>query len=249
MPDKDGIPGNTVLGYDTLEEYQNDEAFFGAVIGRVGGRIKNAELALDGHTYNFSENDGNNHIHGGPNGFHRAHWDSFAEIGSDEVRITFSYVSTHGEEGFPGRLITEVIYTINEANELIISYRAESDKKTMVNLTNHSYFSLSGNLDRIALNHELTMDSDSFVELDNSLLPTGNIIPVENSVFDFRNGRKISEGINSQHPQIEIVGGGYNHLFLLKGESVSKMSLADRESGPSQGSGDRPSRSHSLFRQ
>ena len=101
----------------------------------------------------------------------------------------------------------------------------------MVNFTSHSYFNLSGNLNRIALDHELTVGSGSFVELDNSLLPTGNTIPVEVCVFDFRNGRKISEGINSQHPQIEIVGGGYDHPFLLNGESLSKMSLADRESG------------------
>lgn len=231
VPDRGGKVENVVLGYETLDEYVNDQAFLGVVVGRVAGRIQQAVLTIDGESLKLPVNDGNNTLHGGPEGFHRKVWNGQAEVDDKEVRVRFTYISEDGEEGFPGRLETEVIYTLNEQNELAISYRAVSDKKTVVNLTNHSYFNLSGELKRNALDHVLTMESGQFVELDSSLIPTGNALNVEDSVFDFRNGRTIGEGIESKHPQIELVGGGYDHPFLLNGEGMSKLKLEDPESG------------------
>lgn len=231
VPDKSGLLENIVLGYDTLEDYQRDEAFLGAVIGRVGGRIKDAEITIDGETHQLPKNDGNNHIHGGPNGFHRKIWQSRAEISETQASVVFSYTSKDGEEGYPGNMEVKVTYTLNEQNELTISYQAVSDRKTAVNLTNHSYFNLSGKLKRSALEHELQMDADSFVELDSFLLPTGEVVPVAGSVFDFRKGRKVSDGIASEHPQIETIGGGYDHPFLLNGKKGPQIILTDHESG------------------
>lgn len=231
VPNRGGKVENVVLGYETLDEYVNDQAFLGVVVGRVAGRIQQAVLTIDGESLKLPVNDGNNTLHGGPEGFHRKVWNGQAEVDDKEVRVRFTYISEDGEEGFPGRLETEVIYTLNEQNELAISYRAVSDKKTVVNLTNHSYFNLSGELKRNALDHVLTMESGQFVELDSSLIPTGNALNVEDSVFDFRNGRTIGEGIESKHPQIELVGGGYDHPFLLNGEGMSKLKLEDPESG------------------
>lgn len=231
VPDREGKVENVVLGYETLDEYVNDQAFLGVVVGRVAGRIQQAVLTIDGESLKLPANDGNNTLHGGPEGFHRKVWNGQAEVDDKEVRVRLTYISEDGEEGFPGRLETEVVYTLNEQNELAISYRAVTDKKTAVNLTNHSYFNLSGDLKRNALEHALTMESEQFVELDSSLIPTGNALNVEDSVFDFRNGRTIGEGIESKHPQIEMVGGGYDHPFLLNGEGMSKMKLEDPESG------------------
>lgn len=231
VPDQFGTIENVVLGYETLEEYINDPAFLGVIVGRVAGRIQHAELLIDGESFKLPENDGGNTLHGGPEGFHRKVWEGRAEVDDSEARVIFTYTSEDGEQGFPGRLEAEVIYAVNENSELAIRYRAVSDKKTAVNLTNHSYFNLSGGLKRNALDHVLTMESEQFVELDSSLIPTGNALNVEGSVFDFRTGRTIAEGISSTHPQIEMVGGGYDHPFLLNGAGLSKMKLEDPESG------------------
>lgn len=222
---------NIVLGFDTIEEYINHSPYFGCIIGRTAGRIENASFQLDGVSYELPKNDGVNNLHGGPHGFHNAVWESSVEAQENEVNITFSHTSPDGEEGFPGNLQVTVIYTVNNANELTITYRAVSDKKTVVNLTNHSYFNLSGNLKRTVLDHELILKSDSFLELDSSLIPTGKILPVEGTVFDFRKGRQILQGVESEHPQTKLVGGGYDHPFLLNDNHQKEISLLDRESG------------------
>jgi aldose 1-epimerase len=231
VPDSQGNLENVVLGFDTLQEYIDHSPYFGCVIGRNAGRMKNASFEIDGECYNLSKNDGENNLHGGPNGFHNVIWDSTVENKENEVNIIFSYTSPDMEEGFPGNLHVTVIYTFNEDNELLITYKAVSDKKTIVNLTNHSYFNLSGNLKRTILEHELKLKSDAFLELDASLLPTGKVIPVDGTVFDFREGQKIARGIESDHPQTEIVGGGFDHPFLLSAQNHKQISLYDRESG------------------
>lgn len=229
VPDRNGKAENIVLGFDTLEEYLDHSPYFGCVVGRSAGRIKNAAFEIDGVTYNLAKNDGENNLHGGPNGFHQVIWDSAVEKTDSEVKIIFSYRSPDGEEGFPGNLDVNVIYTFNDQNELLITYKAVSDQKTVVNLTNHSYFNLSGNLKRTALDHELTLPSDGFLELDHALLPTGKIIPVEGTVFDFRKSRRVGEGIESGSPQTVMVGGGFDHPFLLN--QNEQISLFDHESG------------------
>lgn len=231
VPDQEGTIENVVLGFDTLEEYLNYSPFFGSVIGRVAGRIQQSKFDLDGVTYPLTKNEGENHLHGGPNGFHQVIWDSFIEEKSDEVHIKFSYISPDGEEGYPGRLEVTVNYSLNNNNELIITYQGTSDKKTLLNLTNHSYFNLSGDLKRNILEHEVTIKSDRFLELDESLLPTGNFINVENTAFDLREGKKILEGVKSEHAQNELVGGGYDHPFLLNTNNQEEICLVDTISG------------------
>lgn len=229
VPDQNGNMENIVLGFDTLEEYIDHSPYFGCVVGRSAGRIKNAAFEIEGVTYNFAKNDGENNLHGGPGGFHQVIWDSAVEKTENEVKITFSYMSPDGEEGFPGNLDVNITYSFNDQNELLITYKAESDQKTIVNLTNHSYFNLSGNLKRTVLDHVLTMPSDRFLELDDALLPTGREIPVDGTVFDFRKGRSVSEGIESGDPQTIIVGGGFDHPFLLNPNG--KIDLVDHVSG------------------
>lgn len=228
VPDREGNIENVVLGFDTLEEYINHSPFFGAIIGRVAGRVAGSAFTLDGTVYQLPKNDGEHQLHGGTGGFHQVIWDSAAEKGLNEANIRFSYVSPDGEEGYPGTLKVTVSYTLNNENELVINYEAISDEKTIINLTNHTYFNLSGDLKRDILEHEVTIKSDHFLELDETLIPTGEFIHVENTPFDFRAGKKIKEGVNSGHQQNLLAGGGYDHPFLLnKGE----MTVADSVSG------------------
>jgi len=231
VPDKNGVKENVVLGYDTLEEYLNYSPYFGCIIGRISGRIKNATFTLDDETFTLAKNENENHLHGGDNGFHNVIWSSSVETKADEANIVFSYTSPDGEEGFPGNLKLQVTYSLNNENEIVISYQGVSDQKTIVNLTNHSYFNLSGNLKRTILAHELTLKSDGFLELDPSFIPTGKVLSVEDTVFDFRKGLQIVQGVNSEHPQIKLVGGGYDHPFLLNANHQQEITLVDYESG------------------
>lgn len=228
VPDSKGNIENVVLGYDTLEEYTNHSPFFGAIIGRVAGRIAGSAFTLGGTAYQLQKNDGEHHLHGGSGGFHHVIWDSAAEKGMNEANIRFSYVSPDGEHGYPGTLEVTVNYTLNNENELVISYEAISDEKTIINLTNHTYFNLSGDLKRDILEHEVTIKSDHFLELDETLIPTGKFINVENTPFDFRAGKKIKEGVKSGHQQNMLAGGGYDHPFLL---NTGEMTVVDSESG------------------
>ncbi|MGG5252346.1 aldose epimerase family protein [Neobacillus sp. SM06] len=227
MPDRNGLSENIVLGFESLEEYLENPPYFGAVIGRVAGRIKGAQFELEGTSYQLKKNDGNNHLHGGPNGFHKAMWDATTFETKDEVRIRFSYISADGEEGYPGNATIQVTYTLNNQNQFAIQYEANTDQTTPINLTNHSYFNLSGDLKRDVLNHVLQMESNQFLELNEELLPTGKFVDVADTVFDFRNGRKIKDGAESMAPQNVLAGGGYDHPFLLDGKIV----LVDEESG------------------
>lgn len=231
VPDKNGILENVVLGFDTLEEYIDYSPYFGSIIGRVAGRIGQSKFELDGTTYQLPKNEGENHLHGGPNGFHNVIWESSLEEKADEVSINFTYTSPDGEAGYPGNLKVDVNYSIHNNNEIVIAYKATSDKKTVVNLTNHSYFNLSGNLKRTILEHELMINSDQFLELNQALLPTGKSIDVADTAFDLRKGKKIMEAVASDHPQNKLVGGGYDHPFLLNANALDQISLSDPFNG------------------
>ncbi|MFC3884503.1 aldose epimerase family protein [Bacillus songklensis] len=231
-PDADGNLENIVLGFDCIEDYIDFSPYFGAVIGRVAGRIANAEFELDGKTYKLAQNDQRNHLHGGIRGFSHVVWDTkVIENENDARSIEFTYASPDGEEGYPGNVTVKVIYTLNDQNELLISYEGTTEQKTLLNLTNHTYFNLGGNLKRDILDHTLNMKSDRFVELREDLIPTGNFLDVENTVFDFRKGRKIKDGVNSDHIQNSIAGGGYDHPFLLNTNNDQEVILYDEESG------------------
>jgi aldose 1-epimerase len=227
VPDQEGNYENIVLGHDTIEEYLTDPYFLGAVVGRVAGRIKGASFELDGKTYTLAKNDHRNHLHGGVKGFDKVVWNS--KILDDGVQ--FSYLSRDGEEGYPGNVNIEVIYRLNNDNELWIQYSAQADQKTLFTVANHSYFNLSGNLKRDVLNHTLLLKSSRFLELDEEFLPTGSLLDVKDTPFDFTAGRTVKTGAQSDHPQNVLVGKGYDHPFLLDEKRDNEIVLKDPDSG------------------
>ncbi|MED5078269.1 galactose mutarotase, partial [Geobacillus stearothermophilus] len=176
VPDRNSNIENVVLGFDRFEPYVENEPYFGAVIGRVAGRIQGASFELDGVTYRLAKNENNNHLHGGPNGFHRVLWQAEPVQRDDAVGIVFSYTSPDGEEGYPGTVHVQVAYWLNNNNEWTVTYRARSNKTTLVNLTNHTYFNLSGNGKRDILDHTLTIQSSRVLELNEELIPTGRVL-------------------------------------------------------------------------
>lgn len=231
VPDRHGKTENVVLGFDTVAEYQKHSPYFGSVIGRHAGRIKNGMLTVDGETYRLAQNNLGNHLHGGIKGFDKAVWDVSITEETDSISIRYSRLSDHLEEGYPGTVELAVIYTVTNDHEIILTLEGESDRPTILNLTNHTYFNLSGNLKRSIALHRLTLKSDQFLELDDGLIPTGQAVDVEGTVFDFRKGRVIQDGITSPHPQNLLAGNGYDHPFLLRGGDSADIVLEDEESG------------------
>ncbi|MBD0367386.1 MAG: galactose mutarotase [Flavisolibacter sp.] len=225
-PDKNGNRSSIVIGFDSLQPYLRKPPYFGATIGRYGNRIGNAQFKLDGNTYKLAANDGKNHLHGGNKGFDKVVWD-IAPVSDNEPSLSLNYVSKDGEEGYPGNLKVTVKFTLTDDNELMIDYNAETDKATPVNLTNHSYFNLTGDVSNTILNHVLWIDADRYTPVDNGLIPTGELKPVKGTPFDFTTPHKIGERINS-------VKGGYDHNFVLnrKGNDLQLVaSLSDSITG------------------
>jgi aldose 1-epimerase len=231
VPDRKGNFENVVLGFDEFDEYLNWSPYFGAVVGRVAGRIKGARFELDGKEYLLAENEHPNHLHGGNKGFSTTVWN--AEIVEEEnaVGVKFELNSPDGDEGYPGNLDITVTYLLNNKNELNVTFKGKSDQKTLVNLTNHSYFNLSGNLKRDCSEHLLQLDSDRFLELGPDLLPTGKILDSKSTPFDFRHGQRLRKGIKSAHPQNVLVGNGYDHPLIFTKEGENAIVLCDKESG------------------
>ncbi|MBS4204872.1 aldose epimerase family protein [Lederbergia citrea] len=230
-PDKEGNYENIVLGYDQIEDYVNHSPYFGCVVGRVAGRIGGAAFELNEKTYSVAKNENGNHLHGGLKGFDKVIWDTSIKETEDEASVEFSYMSPDGEEGYPGNLTMKVTYTLTNDNEFTIHYEGKSDETTLLNATNHSYFNLSGDIKRDVLDHTLTLKSDKFLELNDELLPTGELINVEGTTFDFREGRKIRTGAESNDPQNQLAGGGYDHPFVLNANHNQEIVLEDQESG------------------
>ncbi len=221
VPDKNGQSGDIALGYDSATQYIKGDAFFGATIGRYGNRIGKAKFSLDGAEYKLAANNGENTLHGGPGGFHNVMW-NVKEVSPQSLELT--YLSKDGEEGYPGNLNTKVTYTLTDNNEFRIDYEATTDKPTVVNLTNHSYFNLKGEGNGDILDHEITINADKFVPIDKGLIPTGELKPVKGTPFDFTKPHKIGERINAKDQQIEF-GKGYDHTFVLNKKS-NELSLA-----------------------
>lgn len=218
VPDKHGNVENVVLGYQSIEDYKRDANFFGAMIGRVAGRIQDASFKLDGKHYNPEANDGNNCLHSGASGFHRVIWDAVPFQTADEAGVKLTYTSQDGEGGFPGTIEVAVTYILNNRNQFIIDYEAISDETTALTLTNHTYFNLSGNQSDTIKQHKVNINSSHFIELDQNLIPTGNKLNVSHTPFDFRHGRKLIDGIESGTDQNAIAGNGYDHYFLFDHE-------------------------------
>lgn len=213
-PDRDGNYRDVVLGFETLEPYLERHPYFGALVGRFANRIAKGKFTLEGKEYSLATNNGPNHLHGGEYGFDRRIWQAEPLAHPDSLQLQLDYLSPDGEEGFPGNLNTRVIYTLSTDNTLTVEYRATTDAPTVLNLTQHTYFNLSGNFNSSITDHLLALQADSLLEVDAELIPTGIILPVEGTPFDFRETRQIGADIDADHPQLALAGG-YDHCWIF----------------------------------
>jgi aldose 1-epimerase len=229
--DRQGKFGDIVLGFDNLEGYLNKNPFFGALVGRYANRIANGRFELNGHTYELARNNGPNALHGGLRGFDKVVWESQTVDTGNGLVLELEYVSKDGEEGYPGTLKTLVTYSLNEKNELVIDYRASTDKDTVLNLTNHSYFDLTGQFAGNILDHHVTIHADRFTPVDSNLIPTGELRDVSGTPFDLRNGERIGARIDEDYDQLKL-GWGYDHNFVLNGRGLRvAASVIDPQTG------------------
>jgi len=226
FPDRNNEPGDVVLGFDTLEEYLGDHPYFGAMVGRVCNRVGKSRFELEGRIFHITANEGPNQLHGGNKGFDKQVWTANSHTTPDQQSLRLGYESADGEEGYPGSLQVEVEYSLNEKNELGISCRAKTDKPTHVNLTNHSYFNLN-NCEGSIQGHELLIAAGSITELDQESIPTGRILPVESTPYDFRLSTGIGERINMVEPGYDI-----NYVLDMKPRDLTRVaSVHDPKSG------------------
>ncbi|MCA6078704.1 aldose epimerase family protein [Fulvivirga sedimenti] len=224
LPDRNGEMADVVLGYDNIEGYLAQSPYFGAIIGRYGNRIASAKFSLDGVEYQLAANDGSNHLHGGLKGFDKVVWQAEPVETEDAVSLIMTYRSTDMEEGYPGNLDVTVTYTLNNKDELIFDYSATTDKKTVVNLTNHAYYNLTGKEGTI-LDHELKLNAPEYLPVSASLIPTG-VESVSGTPFDFSDYKAIGKDINDENEQISN-GGGYDHCWVLyEGEESLNMAAS-----------------------
>jgi len=214
VPNKAGVFEEVVLGFNNLEPYTKNNAYFGALIGRFGNRIAKGKFTLDGTEYSLAINNSPNALHGGPEGFHRVIWTVEDAKSDDVATLKLKYLSKDGEEGFPGNLTVFVTYTLKNDNSLEVFYEATTDKKTVLNLTQHSYFNLSGDFTKPILDHEITIDAGKIVPIDADLIPTGKLLDVLNTPFDFRKPKTIGKQIEDTNEQLEK-GQGYDHCWVL----------------------------------
>ncbi|HYW42292.1 MAG TPA: aldose epimerase family protein [Bryobacteraceae bacterium] len=213
-PDRAGKYGDVVLGMSDLAGYLQKPPFFGALIGRYGNRIGHAQFKLAGKTYTLPKNDGDNTLHGGPEGFDKRVWKAGEVKSADGPSLGLAYVSQDGEMGFPGKLSAKVVYTLTDKNELKIDYTATTDKDTVVNLTNHSYFNLAGQGEGDILQHQVMINADRFTPVDAGLIPTGELRPVKGTPFDFTTATAIGARIAQSDDQLQK-GKGYDHNWVL----------------------------------
>ena len=217
VPNKAGVSEDVVLGFNNFEQYTKDNPFFGALIGRYGNRIGKAKFSLDGVEYKLTANDGPNSLHGGPMGFDKVIWTAEEAKGGADGVLKLKYVSKDMEEGFPGNLTVFVNYTLKADNTLEVDYEATTDKKTVVNLTQHSYFNLSGDFTKTILDNVVTIDADKLVPVDETLIPTGKLDDVANTPFDFRMPKAIGKDIEVANEQLKR-GKGYDHCWVLNNQ-------------------------------
>lgn len=237
VPDKRGVFGDVVLGYSSVEGYLNNEktanTFFGALIGRYGNRIAKGHFTLDGKTYTLATNNAPNHLHGGVRGFNRVLWHARPLTTKAGQALELTYFSRNGEEGYPGNLQSRVVYTLTNANQLRIVYRAVTDAPTVVNLTHHSYFNLAGAGNGTILNHKLQIKANKYLPIDKTSIPLGRPEKVAGTPFDFRHLTAIGARINQTNTQLAN-GQGYDHNFVLNNQS-GKLALAARVVEPTTG--------------
>jgi aldose 1-epimerase len=229
VPDRNGNIGDVVLGFDSVSGYEDDKSYIGATVGRYGNRIAGAKFKLDGKEYTLPKNDGENHLHGG---FNKVFWDVAPGSLKNPSELRLHYISKDGEEGFPGNLSVDVVFSVTNANEFKIDYTAKSDKKTVLNLTHHSYFNLAGS--GTVLDYQLTLLAGKFTPVDKGLIPTGELRPVAGTPFDFRQATAVGARIEQDDEQIKT-GHGYDHNWVLDAGMNDKPVLAATLFDPTSG--------------
>jgi aldose 1-epimerase len=230
-PDRDNRFDDIVLGFDSLDPYLVKNPFFGALVGRYANRIANGEFILDGHKYLLAKNNGPNSLHGGLIGFDKVKWDAQPDNATNS--LTLRYLSKDGEEGYPGNLEVIATYTLADNDSLGVDYKAHTDKPTVLNLTNHSYFNLAGQAHGTVIDHLVMINADYFTPVNEHLIPTGDLSPVEGTPFDFRSMHRVSDHIDSQNEQI-LLGKGYDHNYVINNPD-SGLRLAARAMHPGSG--------------
>jgi len=225
VPDRNGKFEDVVLGYDTLQGYINDTTFLGSIVGRYGNRIGKGRFQLEGKTYQLATNNGENHLHGGIIGFNKKLWDAEA-IEGNEPALKLTLVSPDGEDGYPGKVTLVVTYTLTNKNELRVDYKGTTDKTTILNPTQHSYFNLSGNLSQTILDHQLSIEADSFTLVDKGQIPTGKFVDVANTPLDFRTMKTIGASVDEKYEQL-LIGGGYDNNWVLKNYNGKVRKVAE----------------------
>lgn len=220
-PDRNGKYEDVVLGFTKPEDYFTGNSYFlGAIVGRFANRIAGGKFNLEGKTYTLETNNSPNHLHGGKEGFSHKIWEIEAVPNSQTLKL--SYTSEDGEEGYPGKLTVTVWYTLTDDNALEISYEATTDKPTIVNLSQHSYFNLSGDFTEFITGHELQLNADYFIAVDNTMIPTGELKNVEGTPFDFRISKLIGKDINADDEQLKL-GNGYDHCWVPNGTGLRSI--------------------------
>lgn len=233
VPDRTGKKDDVALGFDNLAGYLGEHPYFGAIVGRYGNRIAKGRFTLNGKTYTLAVNNGPNSLHGGLKGFDKQVWQARPFAGADGQSLELTYVSKDGEEGYPGTLRAKVTYTLTPTNTLRIQYEATTDKDTVLNITNHSYFNLAGQAHGDILAHQMQLDADRFTPVDATLIPTGELKAVAGTPFDFRTPAAIGARIDAGDQQIKF-GGGYDHNFVINGQAGT-LRRAARVTEPSTG--------------
>ena len=232
VPDKDGKLVDIVLGYDNLDAYVTNSPYFGALIGRYGNRIGAGKFTLNGTTYTLATNNGPNHLHGGLKGFDKRVWSAHPLKCEGGVALQLNYRSVDGEEGYPGNLDVKAVYTLTDENELKVTFVAKTDKDTVVNLTHHSYFNLSGG--GTILDHLCYINADKTTPVDSGLITTGEIKPVDGTPFDFRAPTTIGERIDAADTVLQY-GPGYDHNWVINQKQPGQVTLQARVSSPKTG--------------
>lgn len=231
VPDRNGIPGDIILGYDALSSYLSEGAHFGAVIGRCANRIKAGRFVLDGKPYQLAANFRGHHLHGGVKGIDTRFWSASFATNAATPSLTLTYTSPDGEEGYPGRLAITAVYTLSESNELSLELTATSDKPTLCNLTHHPYFNLTGSGDVLA--HRLTLLASSITEVDPEMIPTGRLLPVAGTPLDFTRAVPLGSVINATHAQMKIANG-FDHNWVYT-KRPGTLTLMARVEDPASG--------------